>query len=145
MQKIPKKDYYLLKNIPGIGGLLAAAILAGLGDIRRFNNEKEFSSCIGVMPGIHQSSETDLKMGLTPRCKSLLRSYLIESSWVSIRKDAEIQTYYKKHIGKNPKNAVVKIAHKICCRILYVIKNEKPYQVNYKIAKNKMLISLKPN
>ena len=40
------KDYYLLKSIPGIGGLLAAAILAELGDIRRFNNQKEFSSCM---------------------------------------------------------------------------------------------------
>jgi transposase len=36
-RKFHKKDYYLLKSIPGIGGLLAAAILAELGDIRRFN------------------------------------------------------------------------------------------------------------
>jgi transposase len=35
-----KKDYYLLKSIPGIGGILAAAILAELGDIRRFGYEK---------------------------------------------------------------------------------------------------------
>jgi len=35
-----KKDYYLLKSIPGIGGYLAAAILGELGDIRRFDNEK---------------------------------------------------------------------------------------------------------
>jgi len=74
-------------------------------------------------------------MGLTPRCKSLLRSYLIESSWVAIRRDPEIQAYYRNHVGKNPKTVVVKIAHKICCRILSVIKNETPYQVNYKRSK----------
>ncbi len=88
-----------------------------------------------LTPGIHQSSETEMKMGLTPRCKSLLRSYLIESSWVAIRTDTEIQTYYRKHVGKNPKSVIVKVAHKICCRILSVIKNEAPYQVNYKNTK----------
>jgi transposase len=130
-RKYHKKDYYLLKSIPGIGGLLASAILAELGDIRRFNNEKEFSNCIGLVPGIHQSSGTDNKIGLTPRCKALLRSYLIESSWVAIRMDPEIQAYYRKHAGKNTKNIIVKVAHKMCRRILSVIKNESPYQINY--------------
>jgi transposase len=134
-RKNHNKDYYLLKSIPGIGGLLSAAILAELGDIRRFNNEKEFSSCIGIVPGIHQSSESEIKMGITPRCKSLLRSYLIESSWVAIRRDPEIQAYYRKHVGKNPKNVIVKVAHKMCRRILSVIKNETAYQVNYKSIK----------
>ena len=130
-RKNHKKDYYLLKSIPGIGGLLSAAILAELGDIRRFKNEREFRSCIGLIPGIHQSSETTVKMRLTPRCKALLRSYLIESAWVSIRLDPELQAYCRKHAGKNVKNVIVKVAHKICCRILSVIKNETPYQINY--------------
>ena len=135
-RKHHKTDYYLLKSIPGIGGLLAAAILAELGDIRRFNNEREFSNCIGVVPGIHQSSESDNKMGLTPRCKALLRSYLIESAWVAIRTDPEIQAYYRKHAGRNPKNVIVKVAHKMCCRILSVVKSGTPYQVNYSKVKN---------
>jgi transposase len=135
-RKHHKTDYYLLKSIPGIGGLLAAAILAELGDIRRFNNEREFSNCIGVVPGIHQSSDSDSKMGLTPRCKALLRSYLIESAWVAIRTDPDIQAYYRKHAGRNPKNVIVKVAHKMCRRILSVIKSGTPYQVNYSKLKN---------
>lgn len=135
-RKQHKTDYYLLKSIPGIGGLLSAAILAELGDIRRFNNEREFSNCIGVVPGIHQSSESESKMGLTPRCKALLRSYLIESAWVAIRIDPEIQAYYRKHAGRNPKNVIVKVAHKMCRRILSVIKSGTPYQMNYSKLKN---------
>jgi len=135
-RKQHKTDYYLLKSIPGIGGLLSAAILAELGDIRRFNNEREFSNCIGLVPGIHQSSESDSKMGLTPRCKALLRSYLIESAWVAIRIDPEIQAYYRKHAGRNPKNVIVKVAHKMCRRILSVIKSGTPYQMNYSKLKN---------
>ena len=135
-RKQHKTDYYLLKSIPGIGGLLSAAILAELGDIRRFNNEREFSNCIGMVPGIHQSSESESKMGLTPRCKALLRSYLIESAWVAIRIDPEIQAYYRKHAGRNPKNVIVKVAHKMCRRILSVIKSGTPYQMNYSKVKN---------
>ena len=135
-RKHQKTDYYLLKSIPGIGGLLSAAILAELGDIRRFNNEREFSNCIGLVPGIHQSSESDSKMGLTPRCKALLRSYLIESAWVAIRIDPEIQAYYRKHAGRNSKNVIVKVAHKMCRRILSVIKSGTPYQMNYSKLKN---------
>jgi len=125
------KDYYLLKSIPGVGGILAAAILSELGDIRRFTNERSFSNCIGLVPSIHQSSETDTKQGITPRCKALLRSYLVESSWVAIRTDPQIQAYYRKQVGRNPKNVIVKVAHKMCRRILSVIKNETPYQLNY--------------
>ena len=133
-RKYHTKDYYLLKSIPGIGGLLAAAILAELGDIRRFNNEKEFCNYIGLVPGIRQSSETSNKQGITPRCKSLLRSYLIEAAWIAIRTDPQIQAYYRKHAGKNPKSVIVKVAHKMCKRILSVIKNETPYQISYNKA-----------
>lgn len=125
------KDYYLLKSIPGIGGYLAAALLAELGNIRRFNNERQLSNYIGLVPGIHQSSETNSYMGITPRCNALLRSYLVEAAWVVLRKDPQMQAYYRTHRGKNVKSIIIKIAHKLCCRILSVIKNEQPYQINY--------------
>lgn len=130
-RKIYPKDYYLLKSVPGVGGLLASAILAELGDIRRFNNERQFCNCIGLVPGIHQSSDTSNAMGITPRCKALLRSYLIEAAWVAIRADPSIQSYYRKRMGKHLKQVIIKVAHKMCCRILSVIKTNTPYRINY--------------
>ncbi len=88
-----KREYYLLKSIPGIGGYLAAAVLAELGDIRRFQNERQLSNYIGLVPGIHQSDETSKKVGLTPRSRSLLRSYLIEAAWIALRRNPELQAY----------------------------------------------------
>lgn len=126
-----KKDYYLLKSIPGIGGYLAGALLGELGDIRRFTNEKEFSSYIGMIPAMRNSGSSESTLGITPRSKSLVRSYLIEAAWVTIRRDPEMQAYYRKHFGKNVKNVIVKVAHKLVKRILSVIKNERPYIVNY--------------
>jgi transposase len=137
-----KKDYYLLKSIPGIGGYLAAALIGELGDIRRFANEKQFSSYIGMVPAMRNSGSTESTLGITPRSKHLVRSYLVEAAWVTIRRDPEMQAYYRSHFGKNVKNIIVKVAHKLVKRILSVIKNERPYQVSY-IHQTK--ISLKPD
>lgn len=120
-----------MKSIPGIGGYLAAALLGELGDIRRFANEKQFSSYIGMIPAMRNSGSSESTLGITPRSKSLIRSYLVEAAWVTIRRDPEMQAYYRKHFGKNVKNVIVKVAHKLVKRILSVIKTERPYTVNY--------------
>lgn len=125
-----KQDYYLLKSIPGVGGYLAAAILAEIGDLRRFNNESQFASYIGIVPTIRNSGGSENISGVTPRCRKLLRTYIIESAWVAYRMDPEMQRYYRKHIGKNPKSIIVKIARKLLNRMLSVIKTETPYQLN---------------
>lgn len=126
-----KKDYYLLKSIPGIGGYLAAALIGELGDIRRFDNEKQFSSYIGMIPAMRNSGSSESTLGITPRSKTLVRSYLIEAAWITIRRDPQMQAYYRSHFGKNVKNIIVKVAHKLVKRILSVIKNQRPYIVNY--------------
>lgn len=131
-----KQDYYLLKSIPGIGGYLAAVILAEIGDLRRFSNESQFASYIGIVPVIRSSGGTEYVNGVTPRCRSLLRSYIIESAWIALRLDPEMQSYYRKHSGKNPKSIVVKIARKMLNRMLSVIKNNRPYSINNMAHKN---------
>jgi len=133
-RKNQKKDYNLLRSIPGIGGYLASVILAECGDLRRFSNERQFSSYIGLVPGIYNSGDSEKCLGITPRSRSQLRSYLVEASWIAIRKDSEMQNYYRKHQGKNVKSIIIKVAHKMSRRILSVIKTETPYQINRNLA-----------
>lgn len=143
-RKNNKKDYYLLKSIPGIGGYLASAILAEAGDLRRFKSEAQFASYIGMVPSMRNSGATERIQGVTPRCRGLLRSYIIESAWVAFRLDPEMQTYYRKHIGRNPKSIIVKIARKLLNRMLSVIKKETPYQLNHGIEKQKNILKAAP-
>ena len=132
-----KKDYYLLKSIPGIGGYLSAVIIAECGNLRRFNTEGQFASFVGLVPGIYNSGSSEKCLGITPRSRSQLRSYLVEAAWIAIRKDAEIQQYYRKHHGKNVKSIIVKVAHKMARRILSVVKTETPYRVNKNLVLEK--------
>jgi transposase len=54
---------------------------------------------------------------------SQLRSYLVEAAWIAIRKDTEMQNYYR-NIKVKRKSVIIKVAHKMARRILSVIKTE---------------------
>jgi transposase len=136
-RKYHKKDYDLLKSIPGVGGFLASAILAEIGDLRRFSSEAQFASYVGIVPTMRNSGGTEKIQGVTPRCRGLLMSYIIESAWVGLRMDPEMQAYYRKHIGKNPKSIIVKIARKLLNRMLSIIKTGEPYKSSYSLNNGK--------
>ena len=123
-----KKDYYLYKSIPGIGGITASGILSELGDIRRFNRLDELAAIVGLVPGIYQSSDNRVNLGLTKRSNHQLRSLLVEASWVAVRRDMALQQYYRKHAHKEPNKAIIKVAHKLLSRMRAVINSGIPYQ-----------------
>ena len=124
-----KKDYMLLRSVPGIGGIVACAILSELGDLRRFGNFRQLAAYVGLMPSMYQSGETMRSQGITPRGNGIIRSYFVEASWQALRFDPVMQTYYRTHAGKNSKAILVKIARKLLSRTLAVIKTQTPYQI----------------
>lgn len=128
-RKHHKKDYYLLRSVPGIGGIVACAILCELGDLRRFSNLKQLAGYVGLAPGVYQSGNSYKTMGMTPRAHGLIRSYFVEAAWQAIRADPVIQSYYRKHIGKDTKKIIIKVARKLLSRTLAVIKTETPYEM----------------
>jgi len=123
-----KKDYYLLKSVPGIGGITAAGILAELGDIRRFGRLDELACLVGLVPGIYESSDNKICLGLSQRSNRYLRSLLVEASWVAVRSDIALQQYYRRHAHKQPNKAIIKVAHKLLGRIRAVINSGTAYQ-----------------
>lgn len=127
-RKYHSKDYYLLMGVPGIGGITAAGILAELGDIRRFHRFDELASIVGLVPGIYQSSDNRICLGLSKRSNLYLRSLLVEAAWVAVRTDITLQTYYRKHAHKQPNKAIIKVAHKLLSKIRAVINSGRPYQ-----------------
>jgi len=123
-----RKDYYLYKSVPGIGGITAAAIISELGDLRRFSTLDELASIVGLVPGLYESSDKSQCLGLTKRSNRQLRSLLVESSWIAVGKDMALQQYYRKHAHKEPNKAIIKVAHKLLSRIRAVIITGIPYQ-----------------
>jgi len=127
-RKYYKDDYYLLRSIPGIGGIVACGILSEIGDLRRFSL-KQLAGYVGLCPNMFQSGDSFRTKGMSYRANRLIRSYFVEATWQAIRFDPVMQSYYRKHQGKDTKKILVKVARKLLSRTLAVIKSGVPYEI----------------
>ncbi|MGZ5134044.1 MAG: IS110 family transposase, partial [Flavitalea sp.] len=67
--------------------------------------------------------------GVTKRCNAFLREAIIESSWVTIRKDPAMLMKYNEYCRRmNSNKAIIRIAKHLLSRIRYVWNNQKEYQ-----------------
>lgn len=123
-----KTDYYLLRSVPGIGGIVACGILSELGDLRRFSNFNQLAAYVGLIPSIKGSGDKLTTRGINPRGNRIMRSYFVEAAWQALRFDPVMQQYYRSHHGKDSKAILVKVARKLLSRTHAVIKSETPYE-----------------
>ncbi len=123
-----KNDYELLRSIPGIGEIVAMTLLTEINDIRRFKNERQFASYLGLIPTSHSSGDKISHGENTFRGNKTLGPMLIEASWKSIQHDsgmASAFTHYCRRMKRN--EAVVRIARKLSNIIMAVLKTKQRY------------------
>ena len=120
----------LLLTIPSIGIVAAMTILTEIGDINRFPKVEHLSSYCGLTPNTHSSGTTERVTGISRRGNSIMKTLLIECSWMAVRKDPAMLAYYKGLLPKMHANqAIVKVARKLLNRIRYVLKNHREYVI----------------
>jgi transposase len=124
-------EYKLLLSLPGFGPIISIALLAEIGDFRRFKDPSQYNNYLGFIPWENSSGESIKTKGIQPRCNTHLRPMLIEAAWLSLRKDANLLCYYKKHYARGNKHAIVKVARKLALIARGVILNKKPYDPDY--------------
>jgi len=78
---------------------------------------------------VYSSGDNESVRGVTPRANYVVRSLIVEASWVAIRIDSIMKAYYRQHTGKNTKVAIFKVSRKLLSRIHTVIKTNTPYQI----------------
>lgn len=133
IRKFCKMDLYkeqirLLRTIPGIGEINAAVILCELQDIHRFREIDQLYSYTGLIPDTSDSGDRKVSNGITKRRNHFLRTAIVESSWVVIRKDPAMLLLYKKYCRRMEKNkAIIRIAKHLLARVAYVLRNKKDY------------------
>lgn len=126
-----KKNVELLVSIPGIGLVTAMTLLTELDDISRFKNLDSLCSYIGLIPMTNSTGDFDSVGPITKRQNKVLRSLIVESSWIAIRNDPALMLAYQKLIKRmKPSKAIIRISKKMLNRIRYVLKNQKPYVVS---------------
>lgn len=135
-----KESYTSLLTVPGIGPIIAMALLAEIGDMNRFKNPDEFTSYLGFIPAEQSSSDTIYNIQIQPRCNRHLRPLLIEAAWTAIRRCSVLLAYYKKHVGKNNKKAIVKVARKLALIAKAIAINKTVYQPDYHSKEQKQIM-----
>jgi transposase len=120
----------LIQSIPGIGLLNSMVIITELQDMKRFQTLDKLCSYAGIVPDTASSADRTTVKGITHRSNEYLRTAIVESSWVIIRKDPAMLHLYKKYCRRMvPNKAIIKIARHLLSRIRYVWTNRIEYEV----------------
>ena len=74
-----------LADIPGIGPIMASAIVASVGDAREFKNGRQLAAWIGLVPKQNSSGGKQKLLGISKRGDVYLRTLLIHGARAVIR------------------------------------------------------------
>ena len=69
-----------LEQIPGIGPLAASALVASIADARSFNNGRQVSAWLGLVPRQSSSGGKPMLLGMSKRGDAYLRTLLIHGA-----------------------------------------------------------------
>lgn len=105
-----------LAAIPGVGPLIASAIVATVGNAREFKNGRQLAAWLGLVPKQHSSGGKQVLLGISKRGDTYLRTLLIHGARAVIRvaeKKAEPDGWLRKLMARRNKNiATVALANK---------------------------------
>lgn len=125
-----QKRVQLLMKIPGISTLTAMVILTELITIHRFPAIDQLACYFGLVPGEHSTGDKTIITGLSSRRNPFLRTLIIESSWIAVRRDPALMQAFENLCKRMPKSkAIIRIARKLLNRIRYVLKHLQPYRI----------------
>lgn len=124
-----------LQSIPGIGCIIALTILSRIGDPANLKNPRELGAFIGLVPREHSTGESINKGSITHLGDRTLRMLLIETAWVAIRRDTELNEFYNRvknrhHSTFAARKAIVAVARKLTHRIYTVLKEQRMYVIH---------------
>jgi transposase len=77
-------------TVPGVGPLIATALIATVGDARQFKSGRELSAWLGLVPREHSSGERTILLGISKRGDRYLRTLLIHGARSALRASARI-------------------------------------------------------
>ena len=124
-----REQYENLISIPGVGAIISMCLLTEIDDIRRFSNQRQFASFLGLVP-VMQASGDDCYVGeKTFRGNKILGPKIIEASWITIKHDTELAAKFGKLCCKGMKRnkAIVRVARKLSNIIFTILRENRKY------------------
>lgn len=125
LRRMAKTDARLkaLQNIFGVGPILAATILAEIGDAKRFRRARQVVRAAGLDPVVRDSADKERRGQLAKQGAPCLRWALVEAAQHACRRsspDHELYVRARGHAGANP--ATLTVARKIGKRAFHTLR-----------------------
>lgn len=112
---------YLLQ-LPGFGVIIVMTILAAIGDITRFEKDKQLVGYSGLGASVHASGESHRTGRITKEGRRDLRWALVEAAWRAVEHHPHWKNEYERLARRMDKNkAIVAIAHKLLFAVWHVL------------------------
>lgn len=132
-----KQQMALLKSIPGVGDVVATAIIAKTEGFRLYSDPRKLACCAGVVPFRYQSGTS---MNSKPRVSQMadksLKTLLNMAALAAVKKDNDLKKYYDRKVaeGKNKMSVLNAVRNKIVHLCYAVIKNETFYENRLQVS-----------
>src|SRR5262245_576786 len=120
----------LLETIPGVGTRTAETIVAHLHQPERFDNGKQVSAYVGLVPKQFPSGETDRRGRITRRGPALVLKLLGECAGLVLRYNPWARAVYLRlsHGKARKKQAIVALARKLLVRCWAMLRDKTPWR-----------------
>jgi transposase len=126
---VNKEDIEIVSSVPGVGSRSAAAILAEIGDAKRFSNGKQIAAWTGLVPSVYQSAGTFVLGSITKQGSKWLRWNMVEVAHAAVRvRDSRFRALFLRvQAKKGKKTAYVAVARKMLTVIWHLLVNGEKY------------------
>ena len=125
------KDIQLLQTTCGVGPRLAEAVVAFIDEPDRFETGKQVGSYAGLTPRQYQSGDMDHQGKISGQGNKVLRSLLVEISWLGLRRNKWMnETYHRILRGSESRKkiAITAVARKLLVRCWAMLRDGQPWR-----------------
>lgn len=130
LSEVHSDTQMLLQSIPGIGLVCSAALVAYIGNVKRFSSPQKLVAYIGLDCRVHESGTSVKGKGfLTKRGNRTLRYLLFNAAFIARQRNPELKAFFEKKIaeGKHYHVATCAVERKLIHLIYAVWKRETPF------------------
>jgi transposase len=132
----------LLITLPGVDVTCAVALLAALGDIRRFRDGDHAASYLGLVPSIRQSAEHAYPGHITKAGNGHARWVLVQAAQRFDRQPGPLGAFFRRLARKKNRNvAVLACARKLVVIAYELLVHSQPYR--YALTHQRIQVQLK--
>lgn len=118
------------RSCKGIGPTTSRVLANELGDMSQFSSERDLFSYTGLTPSEYSSGEHRRQGHISRQGKPVLRSLLVQCSWLIIKYDPGLREVYERISRRSgAKRAIVAIARRLVGRLRACFRTGKLYQV----------------